>query len=134
MVLTVHEARPFNGMVWQLQRNRRDQHHGRSRRGDRDTEEARPAGFRWRSRTAAGPIPHGLLNDVIPVAVRAPQVLDGIRFLLFARLKPYRGSDLLIETFRLWPPDIGGRVEIWIVVKRQIAVGPLVTAVRDPGG
>ena len=98
------------------------------------TEEARPAGFRWRSRTAAGPIPHGLLNDVIPVAVRAPQVLDGIRFLLFARLKPYRGSDLLIETFRLWPPDIGGRVEIWIVVKRQIAVGPLVTAVRDPGG
>ena len=131
VVLTVHDSLPFNGAAWRLQKIGATTIMGETDGVIVHTEQARdrlvsygvPAARQTR-------IPHGVLNDVTPVAVRAPQASDRVRFLLFGKLKPYKGADVLIEAFRLLPTDIRDRAEIRIVGKPYMDVGPLVTAAR----
>src|SRR6185312_9802253 len=64
------------------------------------------------------------------VAARAPEAADRVRFLLFGKLKPYKGADLLIEAFRRLPPDLQERAEVRIVGKPYMDVAPLLEAAR----
>jgi glycosyltransferase involved in cell wall biosynthesis len=76
-------------------------------------------------------IPHGLLNDIAPVAPPTRQNSDVVQFLLFGKLKRYKGADLLIEAFRRLPPDIQGRVRVQIVGKPYMDIEPLLQAAQD---
>ncbi|HWB51562.1 MAG TPA: glycosyltransferase family 4 protein [Stellaceae bacterium] len=140
VVLTAHDSRPFNGSAWRLQK------WGATRiLGEFDgvivhTEEARtrlvsdglPSGRVVR-------IAHGLLDEAVPVAPQtaAPRTAmaapDRVRFLLFGKLKPYKGADLLIEAFRRLPPELRQRAELHIVGKPYMDVAPLREAARGLG-
>lgn len=80
-------------------------------------------------------IPHGALHD--NGAVKAPQaafqrpIHDRVRFLLFGRLKPYKGADLLLEAVRRLPADIQDRIEVQIVGKPYMDIAPLLNSARE---
>src|SRR4029077_10038301 len=78
-------------------------------------------------------IPHGLLHDVAPITARNSQASDRVRFLLFGKLKSYKGADVLIEAFRLLPPVIRDQAEVQIVGKPYMDVEPLQRAARALG-
>jgi glycosyltransferase involved in cell wall biosynthesis len=59
---------------------------------------------------------------------------DRVRFLLFGKLKPYKGADLLLEAVRRLPTDILKRVEVLIVGKPYMDVAPLLDASRGLEG
>jgi glycosyltransferase involved in cell wall biosynthesis len=136
LVLTAHDSRPFNGAAWGLQKMGATSIMSEVDGVIVHTEEARnrlisygvPADHLTR-------IPHGLLHEVAPIAARRPQASDRVRFLLFGKLKPYKGADLLIAAFRLLPPDIRDRIEVKIVGKPYMDVEPLLQAARglSPG-
>lgn len=134
LVLTAHDSRPFNGAAWQLQKWGAS---GIVREFDGvivHTEEALarladcglPPGRMVR-------IPHGLLHDAGPVAADPPEVSDRVRFLLFGKLKPYKGPDVLLAAFRQLPADLRDRAEILIVGEPHMDVAPLVATARTLG-
>jgi glycosyltransferase involved in cell wall biosynthesis len=134
LVLTAHDSRPFNGAAWRLQKWGAT---GILHEFDgvivhtaealaRLTEQGRPAATVVR-------IPHGLLEDSEPVAVRPPQASSRVRFLLFGKLKPYKGADVLIAALRQLPDDLRRQVEVLIVGQPQMDVAPLQQASRELG-
>jgi glycosyltransferase involved in cell wall biosynthesis len=70
-------------------------------------------------------IPHGPYSEVCPVAPYKLKSTEPVRFLLFGKLKHYKGADLLIEAFRRLPLDLQARVEVQIVGKPYMDVTPL---------
>ena len=68
-------------------------------------------------------LPHGMLVD--PVA-SAPDAMDGrLTFLLFGKIRPYKGSDLLIKAFAGLPPAMRAQARVRIVGKPYMDVSAL---------
>jgi glycosyltransferase involved in cell wall biosynthesis len=131
LVLTVHDSNPFNGNpaagVQQLglpasfrRFDRLIVHtaQGRARLHERGVDDARIA-----------VLPHGLLASPStggPIA-DGPAPTDGaeVTFLLFGKLKPYKGADLLIEAFARMLPAVRVRSRLSIVGKPYMDLASL---------
>ena len=126
LVLTVHDTNPFNGNpTGRLQRvgahaafaafDRLIVHTGQGR-----------ARLLAHGESAARVVlmPHGLLGEAPPST--APDPMDGERtFVLFGKMKPYKGIDLLIEAFAGMPPELRAQSRLRIVGKPYMDLAPL---------
>jgi glycosyltransferase involved in cell wall biosynthesis len=137
LVLTAHDSRPFNanpGSILQtfgatsiLTRFDRVIVHteqGRQRLADYGVPADRLA-----------KVAHGFLHDD-DVAPPQPPVDRGdgtVRFLLFGKIKPYKGVDLVIEAVRRMPAEDRARCRVDVVGKPYMDVAPLVSAAADLG-
>ncbi|MBO0710787.1 MAG: glycosyltransferase [Acetobacteraceae bacterium] len=126
LVLTVHDTNPFNGNpAARLQRigaeaavtgfDRLIVHteRGRQRLIEQGADAAR-----------ISVLPHGLLETPAPPI--APDPMDGeLTFLLFGKIKPYKGADLLIEAFARLAPPLRERARLLIIGKPYMDIAPL---------
>jgi glycosyltransferase involved in cell wall biosynthesis len=80
-------------------------------------------------------IPHGFLHDDRPPSdlVEPAGVDKPVCFLLFGKIKPYKGADLAISAMRRMPAALRARSELRIVGKPYIDVRPLVHAAAELG-
>lgn len=137
LVLTAHDSRPFNanpgsalqtwGATAILSRfDRVIVHTEQARR--RLVDYGVPA-----SRLVK--IAHGFLHDehAAPPEPPAPRDDASIRFLLFGKIKPYKGVDLVIEAVRRMAPEDRARCWVEVVGKPYMDVAPLVAAAADLG-
>ncbi len=68
-------------------------------------------------------LPHGMLVDPCPTA---PDAMDGrLTFLLFGKIKPYKGADLLIKALAGLPPALRAQARVRIVGKPYMDVAVL---------
>jgi glycosyltransferase involved in cell wall biosynthesis len=68
-------------------------------------------------------LPHGMLVDPVPTA---PDPMDGrLTFLLFGKIKPYKGADLLIKALAALPPALRAQARVRIVGKPYMDVAAL---------
>jgi glycosyltransferase involved in cell wall biosynthesis len=135
LVVTAHDSEPFNGNAGAaLQQFGAIESLGRFDRIIIHTEQARAR------LTAHGLAPaklckiaHGFLDGDEPAS---PPGHDAgkVRFLLFGKVKPYKGADLLIEAVRRLTPEVRERCEILIVGKPYMDTRALVEAVADLAG
>jgi glycosyltransferase involved in cell wall biosynthesis len=130
LVLTAHDSRPFNAnpgsALQQLGATRIFRHFDRVI-AHTDMACRRLASYGVPSGKIAQ-IAHGVLHDDHAV-VSPPRFGEApVRFLLFGKLKPYKGADLLIEAVgRLSRQDLD-RVAVKIVGKPYMDTAPLVAA------
>lgn len=125
LVLTVHDTNPFNG----------DPSASLQQRGffrslnEFDRLIVHTAQGRERLCSAGIPanrvlvLPHGMLLDPPPY-VDDP-MMGPMTFLLFGKVKPYKGLDLLIEAFASLDPHLRGDARIWVVGKPYMDMAPL---------
>jgi glycosyltransferase involved in cell wall biosynthesis len=134
LVLTVHDTNPFNG----------DPSASVQQRGffdclvafDRLIVHTRQG---WERLVAAGMppeklvvLPHGVLLDAPPLIAADP--MDGnVTFLLFGKVKPYKGLDVLIEAFALLPAALRARARLRVVGKPYMDLAPLVAQAEGLG-
>ncbi len=82
-------------------------------------------------------VAHGLLGDEAPAAAGAPPASDERDaepcFLLFGKIKPYKGVDTLIRAFAALPPGLRMRARIRIVGKPYMDIAPLERLARESG-
>jgi glycosyltransferase involved in cell wall biosynthesis len=80
-------------------------------------------------------IAHGFLHDDEPGAIAVPAPADGNRvsFLLFGKIKPYKGADIAIEAMRRMAPDTRERCVLRIVGKPYVDTKPLLRAAAELG-
>jgi glycosyltransferase involved in cell wall biosynthesis len=126
VVMTVHDIVPFNGRP--VSRLQRDGYEGVLAAADRlivHTEAGREALVaRGHATERIDVVPHGLL-PLIP-CLAEPRDADGRwRVLLFGRIQPYKGADLLIEALGLIPPDIRERLDVIVAGEAQMPLEPL---------
>ncbi len=132
LVMTVHDTCPFNGNpAASLQRigfhralkifDRLIVHtdQGRSRLQAMGIPSARIA-----------VIPHGPLAE--PRAASAPDT-GHVQFLLFGKIKPYKGADLLIEAFGRLPAALRDRARLRIVGQPHMPLDPLLRRASELG-
>jgi glycosyltransferase involved in cell wall biosynthesis len=136
LIVTAHDSEPFNGNAGAaLQQVGALDILGRFDRIIIHTEQAR------RRLTAQGLAPdrlcriaHGFLDDDEPAPLPAADPAAPVRFLLFGKLKPYKGADLLVEALRRLDPAIRAQVEVLIAGKPYMETRPLEAAVAELGG
>jgi glycosyltransferase involved in cell wall biosynthesis len=137
LVLTAHDSRPFNanpgsalqtlGATSILSRFDRVIVHTEQAR-KRLTDYGVPAG-------RLAKVAHGFLHDdhaPLPEPL-APLGDAPIRFLLFGKIKPYKGVDLIIEAVRRMAPEDRARCRVEVVGKPYMDVAPLLAAAADLG-
>lgn len=129
LVLTVHDSNPFNGNpAAGLQRRgvpdalrRFDRLIVHTQQGQaRLLAEGLPA-------AQIAVLPHGLLAE--PQAnspSRLPDTMQGeLTFLLFGKIKPYKGVDLLIESFARLPDAMRAQARLRVIGKPYMDLAPL---------
>ena len=76
--------------------------------------------------------PHGLLGKSVPA--RADDPMDGvITFLMFGKIKPYKGIPLLIEAFSRLPDALRARARLRVVGKPYMDLEALRTLAAERG-
>ncbi len=133
LVLTVHDTDPFNGnpTAW-LQRmgvqralagfDRLIVHttQGRSRLIAQGIPAAHTAVLPHGSLSTASAIPPGAHPG------RTPDLMQGpLTFLLFGKIKPYKGADVLIDAFAALPPALRAQARVRIVGQPYMPLDPL---------
>ncbi|HXP73329.1 MAG TPA: glycosyltransferase family 4 protein [Stellaceae bacterium] len=137
LVLTAHDSRPFNAspssMIQKL---------GATSALDRfdrvvvHTEQARRRLVEYGVEPGRiARIAHGFLHDdhPAPAAARAAGEDKPVCFLLFGKIKPYKGADLAIEAMRRMLPRERERCLLRIVGKPYVDTRPLVRAAAELG-
>jgi len=135
LVLTVHDTNPFNGnpaaFVQKLgitaslacfDRFIVHTEQGRARLAQQGIDQAHVT-----------VMPHGLLGAPDAKAEASDTMQGRLTFLLFGKLKPYKGADLLIEAFGRLPEELRRKACVRIVGKPYMDVGPLHALARRLG-
>ncbi len=68
-------------------------------------------------------MPHGPLVE--PHDAPPDPMLGPLRFVLFGKIKPYKGVDVLIEAFAALPPELRGQARLHVVGKPYMDLAPL---------
>ena len=126
LVLTVHDTNPFNGNpTGSLQRIGAHAAFGDFDRLIVHTEQGRARLLSLGHDPARVVLlPHGLLGEA--PAECAPDPMTGpLTFLLFGKIKPYKGADLLIEAFAAMPKALQAESRLQIVGRPYIDIAPL---------
>ena len=140
LVLTVHDSNPFNGnpaaglqrhglggSFWFFGGVILHTQQGRARLIAQGVDPERIA-----------VLPHGLLGATRP-ALPAEDAAGGdamageLVFLLFGKIKPYKGLDLLIEAFAQLPPGLQAQARLLAVGKPYMDLAPLRARARELG-
>jgi glycosyltransferase involved in cell wall biosynthesis len=125
VVLTVHDTNPFNGEASaSIQRQgvetclfRVDRLIVHTKQGE---GRMRKLGIPAERITV---LPHGMLVDRVPSAADA---MDGpLTFLLFGKIRPYKGADILIKAFAALPAELRAQARVRIVGKPYMDLAPL---------
>ena len=120
LVVTCHDSQPFNANPGAaVQRLGATAVLARFDRVIIHTEQARPRLAAYGVDAArVQRIAHGFLDESEPVPPPAP-ITDGrpLRFLLFGKIKPYKGIDLMIEAVKRLAPETRARIEVLVVGK-----------------
>jgi glycosyltransferase involved in cell wall biosynthesis len=127
VVLTVHDIEPFNGRpVSAAQSGGYAAVLGAVDRLIVHTAQGRDALLaRGIDAARIHVIPHGLLP--LRAADPEPRADDGRwRIVLFGRLQPYKGVDLLVEALGRIDPAVRARIEVVVAGEAQIALEPIV--------
>ncbi|MBL8701926.1 MAG: glycosyltransferase [Alphaproteobacteria bacterium] len=137
LVLTVHDSNPFNAAP-----SSRLQRWGTDAVLD-DVDllivHTRQGRDRLRAKgiapTRIAIVAHGLLGDAAGrPGAPVPQPADGTTtFLLFGKIKPYKGADTLIEAFIAMAPALRRRARLRIVGKPYLDLAPLRARVAAAG-
>ena len=125
LVLTVHDTNPFNG----------DPSAALQSRGfleclsqfDRLVVHTAQGAARLRRMGIADSqiaiLPHGMLADPVPAP---PDPMDGpLSFVLFGKIQPYKGADVLINAFAALPGELRRQARVRIVGKPYMDLAPL---------
>jgi len=136
LIVTAHDSEPFNGNAGAaLQQVGALDILARFDRIIIHTEQSR------RRLTAQGLAPerlrkiaHGFLDDDEAAPPPAVDPAAPVRFLLFGKLKPYKGADLLVEALRRLDPAIRAQVEVLIAGKPYMETRSLEGASAELGG
>jgi glycosyltransferase involved in cell wall biosynthesis len=76
-------------------------------------------------------LPHGMLVDPVPSEA---DPMDGrLTFLLFGKIRPYKGADLLIKAFAELPPALRSQARVRIVGKPYMDVASLRAQAAEAG-
>lgn len=82
-------------------------------------------------------IPHGLLHDGGPAMDRLMPVEElpdqQVRFLMFGKIKPYKGVDTMIRALALLPPEQRARCRVHVVGKPYMDMAPLRALAEQSG-
>ena len=81
-------------------------------------------------------IPHGLLEQRGEPAAPliTPEAMDKmVTLLLFGKLKPYKGADVLLNALGLLPPSLRAQCRLHIVGKPYMDTAPLLALIRKHG-
>jgi glycosyltransferase involved in cell wall biosynthesis len=126
LVLTVHDTNPFNGapssglqgvgmarLFGAFERLIVHTTRGRERLIEQGVDPSRVA-----------VLPHGLLGDNTPIEV-PDQATGDVTFLVFGKIKPYKGIDVLIEAFGRLPARLREKARLRVVGKPYMDLQPL---------
>ena len=137
LVLTAHDSRPYNASPSSLLQNLGAT--SALRHFDRvvvHTEQARRrlVGYGVEPGRIAK-IAHGFLHDdhPPPCVTGAATAERPVCFLMFGKIKPYKGADLAISALRQMPTEIRARSLLRIVGKPYMDMQPLVRAAAELG-
>ena len=134
IVLTVHDTNPFNGVASASIQRRGIR--SSLARFDRLIVHTTQGEGRLRQLGIDGTrievLPHGMLVDVVPVDVPDPMT-GPVTFLLFGKIRPYKGADLLIEAMAALPPEIARQARIRIIGEPLMDISPLLARARAVG-
>jgi len=72
-------------------------------------------------------IPHGILDTEVPKSAKpaAAKTDDKVNLLLFGQIKPYKGTDLLIEALAKLPEATRAKCRLQVIGKPQMDMQPL---------
>ena len=125
LILTVHDTNPFNGNPSSAMQSRGfsncllafDQLIVHTQQG---RERMLALGI---PESQVSVLPFGLMEELPPAVVSMP--MDGpLTFLLFGKLKPYKGIDVLLEAFALLPDELRSQARIRVVGKAYMPLAP----------